>query len=380
MVGIFIVIFCSSAAAETCSQAHGEYLRGNLRGAEAILLDVLQLNTSRSEAAICWRLLGIVQFSLGKKTHALNSFEKALAFDEELSLQSTDTLDPKVVPFFERIKSRLKKPVAQEAATQAPPQAPAPEVFPPSEPDPLFAPQNPSAPPETFNDPTVFDPEPLSKSRSGDESFALPSKGRSKSASKSQSANDGDRFISVLPFGVGQFYQKRYLIGAGFAAAEVFTLYRFITITNEISSEDDKLQDYAAENCAAFQNTSAGEQQRKACVSFVEDQQTYIDNLTATKTLFMGAFAALVVVGGAEGLWHQISTENAPVKKKKKSRRKTLLFNDFKPHLKVVSSHAFEHSKARSQELLPHQNYFRNSHAGGEKYLSLALQWSITLN
>jgi hypothetical protein len=317
---------------QTCSQAQIEYFKGNLKYAEATLLDVLQLALSRSESAVCWRLLGMIQYSLGKKVLAQNSFERALSFDDQLSIQKKDAIDPTVVTFFLRIKSK-QQPNTFSSPTPPPPREPPPtqnSPVPYAAP-PYIEPSYPQGAPEPIA-PYVTDPVPIESSPPQD--FLLdsePPARRSRKAKKPPKDPPSDFFLKILPLGAGQFLYGRPLMGSFFLVTEAFTLYQIVTIQGKIPVAEDDLNNYINENCQIFAANQEGERQREVCVSYKDEQETYISRLNEQFSLYAGGLAVLLVAGAAESLGHPWFEDSNPGKKKKTRKKKGSFFGRLTP-------------------------------------------------
>jgi hypothetical protein len=95
-----------------------KYTLGDMTGAEAALLKATKTSLSPADKAQTYKLLGIVQYSQGKKRPAAASFKMALASNPALTISGSEVLDSSVIGFFDKIKASFK-PTAKRSVRPA---------------------------------------------------------------------------------------------------------------------------------------------------------------------------------------------------------------------------------------------------------------------
>lgn len=304
---VTIILFLNSwsqiGVAAGCSDALLQYQKGELKNAEVSLLRSLQDKLSSSEMAQCYKLLGLVQYSLGYKVLAQKALIKALRIDPDLSIAKSETLDAEMIPFFEALKRQQKK-MAQSAQrpqylplNQAPVYQPYPTERPYLEPLP----------------PPIID----------EEALAI----RARKPRDSSIYWGWDLFFTVLPFGVGQLHQERYLIGGLFLATESFMMFEYVATRSEINNLSQQSKQYISTNCQDFAASSDGERQRQSCISYSDDAQTAINAKSDTAQNYLIGGAFLAAIGAGEAIWHGFISEGSTGPRKKSKDRKPGGFN-----------------------------------------------------
>lgn len=121
-----VLIGNSTAIAQTYVLGARKYAKGDIKGAEAALIQATKHTRNRAELAKVYKLLGITQFMQNKKPQAAGSFKTALSIDPRLTIKPDEVLDESVIPYFEA-QRKATRPVAAapRRAPTPPPKAPA---------------------------------------------------------------------------------------------------------------------------------------------------------------------------------------------------------------------------------------------------------------
>lgn len=106
----FFAICLGVSNAQTYSQGYQLYRKGKLRPAEKSLSKAAKLTRRSQEKSRIFKLLGIVQFTLGKKQLASSSFRSALRINPRATIRRSEVLDESVLKFFSDIRRTLVRP------------------------------------------------------------------------------------------------------------------------------------------------------------------------------------------------------------------------------------------------------------------------------
>lgn len=133
-------------------------------------------------------------------------------------------------------------------------------------------------------------------------------------ASGDSGGSGNNLFISLLPFGAGQFQNGNTLLGVVFLGAEAAGIYYYMTKTKAADSFAAGANTYIKENC---QTESADEE---ACAKYQADSQAFVNGERSKAQMGLYAFLGLWVVGATESIINEPVPE-AKSKSKRKKRR-----------------------------------------------------------
>jgi tetratricopeptide (TPR) repeat protein len=166
---------------------------GNYKKASVYLKRSLQKTSDPFDLAFTYKLLGVCQYKTGQKNSAFQSFKKALQYDPQIEISKSEAQgDPGIKRMFS--SARLSK--------------------------------------------RQVNPSPRRRGR------------RSRNISRRSSVNQSspaDQILLFAPFGVGQFQQKKNLLGGLFAAGQAGALVSAIMFDAEFKDNDKSTKDTAAE-------------------------------------------------------------------------------------------------------------------------------------
>ncbi len=97
-----------------------KYAKGDVKGAEAALIQATKRTKNRAELAKVYKLLGITQYMQNKKPQAAASFKAALGIDPRLTIKSDEVLDESVIPYFEAQRGGKPAVAGQAPGRRAP--------------------------------------------------------------------------------------------------------------------------------------------------------------------------------------------------------------------------------------------------------------------
>lgn len=97
------------AEAQSYSAGYQSYVKGRFSQSEQALKLALQKKVSKGERAKIYKLLGIVQYMRGDQSAANVSFQYALRYNPNLTIQDSEVLDTKVVSYFNSLKAKVQK-------------------------------------------------------------------------------------------------------------------------------------------------------------------------------------------------------------------------------------------------------------------------------
>jgi hypothetical protein len=192
--------------------------------------------------------------------------------------------------------------------------APAPMYAPPPvyQPPPAYAPpadpmmdpgmQSAGPPSPGYNDPAPL-PDPAYSESDGSGAYGGPNPRRTST-----------RLVYILPFGIGQFAQKRYLAGLFFAAAEVgllYGVYHFMTLAAQAKKDGTDIK----EQCTPIENCD-----REAYEEAINAYQEEIKQGNTMVTICLIGAGVTAFAGAIEALMHAHDPSDSG--KSSKKRRK----------------------------------------------------------
>ncbi len=141
---------------------------------------------------------------------------------------------------------------------------------------------------------------------------------KSKAPSKKAADSSGSStLVALLPFGAGQFQNKNYILGLGFAAAEGFAIYTYFSMTQKANQQLAVARQVAADETSYTTEEEIAEQQQ-----YVTDSQAYVNKLNSQAQLALIAFGGLWAVGVIEAFMSMPSPK--PKKKSTRPKRRRL--------------------------------------------------------
>lgn len=275
------LMFAGQIQAQTFEEGYQSYMRNQFPVAELQFRAAAKKARTKEDRAFIQKFIGICQFMRGDKKSAANSFNEALGSDRNITIDEEEVLDPGVVSFFNVIKTRWLNSAEGRAAMAPPAPKPAPPAV-AQVPKPAVQ----EAPPS----PKAAAPEP--KAAPAVTEKTKKKKVKDKDGSKS---DEGGRMISwmhFMPFGLGQFHNESYLLGSAVAAGQVFAIYQYMSLAQQIAEERAQSQQ-VADNPNILQAEKD---------QFLLENSGYIDGLTTDKNAAGTTFAALYIVGVAQSL------------------------------------------------------------------------------
>lgn len=121
-------------------------------------------------------------------------------------------------------------------------------------------------------------------------------------------------FISLLPFGAGQFQNGSTFLGVFFLGAEGAGIYYYMTKTKEADAFAAAANTYIKDNC------QTEDADTDACAKYQTDSQTYVNGVRGKAQMGLYAFLGLWVAGAAESIINEPAPETKSKSKKKKRR------------------------------------------------------------
>jgi len=103
-----LVTATENAFSQNYQKGYQLYKKGKLVLADKSLKQALNRKNSANKEAKIYKLLGIIQYTLGKKKLSRKYFEKSLSLNRNIKINKTEVLDEEIVPFFYQV-SKIKK-------------------------------------------------------------------------------------------------------------------------------------------------------------------------------------------------------------------------------------------------------------------------------
>jgi hypothetical protein len=304
------LMFAVQAEAQTFEEGYQSYMRNQFPVAELQFRAAAKKARTKEDRAFIQKFIGICQYMRGDRKSAAASFLDSLGLDRNITIDEEEVLDPGVVTFFAAIKSRwLNSPEGRMASAPAP----APKAAPVPAPAAMAQAPKPAA--------QATPPPP--KAPTADPRAATVAAEKRKKFKEKDSAKpeEGGRMISwmhFMPFGLGQFYNESYFLGSALAAGQVFALYQFTSLDQQI--KDERAQ---SQQVADNPNILQAEKDQ-----FLLDNESYIDGLTSDKSTAVSVFAALYISGVAQALifapQHPAFEDGSGPETSKKRRKKAI--------------------------------------------------------
>jgi hypothetical protein len=214
------LVLAKNLMAQDYNTAYQNYIRGDYLETETSLTQALETTQAPSEKAKIYKLMGIAQYMQGKRALAATSFKYAKAFEQNLQIQSSEVADPSIIDFFNSIPTPQASPKAA-TAEQTPKQQP--KIEEPKlqeqtvqnmqnmqEKQPTSTTQTANSTDNKQNPSNV----PLNKAKK------KTRKARSQ-ASKKPVPMQRSFVQKIMPFGIGHFMEKRYLMGSLWAGGQI---------------------------------------------------------------------------------------------------------------------------------------------------------------
>ena len=299
-----LVFLAPCGMAQTYNDAYQQYIKSDYPGAIATLGKVVKTAYDKEELGRAFKLLGIVHYMQGNKKGASAAFRMALRHDPNITVSQSEVLDETVVDFFvdqktiaedellmKRMKEEERKGVpggtspppakSKGAAKTAGKAAGKTASIPPADDDAF--------------EPGLSDKESGPKPKKTGKAPKFPTaKGMTAAKNKSKANNGEFSMIQLFPFGIGQFYNGSFILGALVGGAQIGSLLGVYMLGNNINkaiANSDAIQDDAsysqAEKDAAY-NTAT---------SFAKEKRTL-------QTYCYVGFAGLWAVGAIEAVIH----------------------------------------------------------------------------
>lgn len=133
------------------------------------------------------------------------------------------------------------------------------------------------------------------------------------SAGENGGSSGNNLFISLLPFGAGQFQNGSVVLGLFFLGAEGAAIYYYMKNTKDADAFAASANTYIKENC------QSEDSDEEVCQKFQADSTAYVSDLRKKAQMGIAGFVGLWVVGAAEAIINEPKPE--PATKKKKQRR-----------------------------------------------------------
>ncbi len=280
-------IFALRAYGQTFEDGYQPYMRNQYPVAELQFKAALKKVNTKEDQAFILKFIGICQYMRSDKKLAAASFFQAVSLDRGITVDESEVLDPGVISFFTALKSKWIKenrfvtppPVAQAPA--APAQAAA-------------------ASPQEKTSGASAKSQKVAKSSK----MALAAKSQAKTRDPKQRDPDSRFSIAhLLPLGTGQFYNGSYILGSAFAAVEIFGIYRFLDLNNQIK-ERDELEVKVAQD----ERLTADQ-----ILTFNEENKTFISDLKSDRTAALGIFVGFWAIGIIEAIINAPQPEKVEV-------------------------------------------------------------------
>jgi hypothetical protein len=310
------LMFAAQAHAQTFEEGYQSYMRNQFPVAELQFRAAAKKARTKEDRAFIQKFIGICQYMRGDRKSAATSFLEALGSDRNITIDEEEVLDPGVVTFFAAIKNRwLNSPEGRMASAPAP----APKAVPAPAPAPAPAAVAQAPRPAVQEAPPAQKPAPVEPKAAPQ--VADKNKKKKPKEKDGAKAEESGRMISwmhFMPFGLGQFHNESYLLGSALAAGQIFALYQY-------GSLDQQIQDERAQNQQVTDNPNILQAEKD---KFLLDNETYINGLTSDKNTAVSVFAALYISGVAQALifapQHPTSEETAGPETSKKPRKKAI--------------------------------------------------------
>lgn len=239
-----LIPLSSLALGQSFETGFKAFKSGNYKKAAFYLKKSLQKTSDPFDLALTYKLLGVCQYKTGQKDNAFKSFKKALQYDPQLEISKSEAQgDPGIKRMFSSARFSKKQ----------------------------------------------FNPPPRRRGRRS----RNMSRSMSSRSSETQ-ASTADQFLLFAPFGVGQFKQKKNLLGGLFAAGQAGALVSAIMFDAEFKDNDKTTKETANEYDGGGNTISKEEFE-----AFLDDAERYgnerQDYLNYSLFAFVGLYGASVL-------------------------------------------------------------------------------------
>jgi hypothetical protein len=291
--------------AQTFEDGYQSYMRNQFPVAELQFRSAAKKAKTKEDRGFIQKFIGICQYMRGDRKSAANSFLDALNSDRNVTLVEEEVLDPGVVSFFNTVRTRWQSSSDGMAANSQKPAAPAPKPNPAAAlpPAPKQAPQQAA---------------PVTRSLAAGNKQTPPptvekAKPRKIKDTKQVNSHREISWIHFMPFGLGQFHNESYYLGSAMAIGQIYSIYRYNSLSRYIAGERD-------ENSQVAGNPNILQAEKD---QFLRANTDYIGGLTSDKNLAGTALIALYISGVAQSLifapqYSRAENENGPETSKKK--------------------------------------------------------------
>jgi hypothetical protein len=182
---------------------------------------------------------------------------------------------------------------------------------------PIYQPQMYYPPPASLSQPAAPPPDPYS-------SGPLPDPGPPDPSYKSEPSKNKNEltFVTILPFGIGQFSQERYMVAAIFAGGGAALVGYYLYLQNDLDGLNKSLAQANKENCNPQKNEMT-EKLRNECNSWNSGQKRDIADNKSQQDLVIIGFLGTGIISSLEAvMWEPDSKGSGGSKKRKNRSRK----------------------------------------------------------
>ncbi len=211
IIAVVALIFIgdpSSVHAQSFERGYKAFQDGNYRKARKYLIRGIKRTRDRYDKALMYKLLGISEYNLGRKSAASNSFKKAVRLDPAIKISRSESRNRRIVSLFKKIKSRSSSRKGSQMA------------------------------------------------RGSRDSFRSARRGQRQASQRAsrRSGSETSLITNLLPLGIPQFMQGKPLIGAAVAAGQAAGAAIFFERTTTAQTADAQalsiIQEQDADNTA----------------------------------------------------------------------------------------------------------------------------------
>ena len=247
---LFTTISPELANGQAFERGYQAFQRGDYRKAKKFLSQGIRKTRDRYDKALMYKLLGISEYNLGRKSAAMSHFKKAIRLDPAIRISRSETRNRSIINAFKRLKRGGKG-------------------------------------------------RSVSRSRGRAPSFRSARRGRSAARRRSRGGNQTSFVTNLLPFGIPQFMQGKPVTGAIFAAGQAAGLLIFFERSNAANTADQ-------EALTVIQDQDAsGEYDQGEFDAYIDANEAFVlkarDEATTGLLLFGGLYAA----GAVEAMINQ---------------------------------------------------------------------------
>jgi hypothetical protein len=181
-------------------------------------------------------------------------------------------------------------------------------------------------PPPNYQPPSYPPPMYDSKEQGYEEGPGYPSAPRPGGYARNGPPQSSVTLTSLLPLGIGQMTQKRYLLGGLFLASQIGLGYMAFDLSKQNEAFADSVNAYLAENCTPTGNIKRSDEEITACSDYETRSEGYLKDKRGEQQLYLVGAVLVGIVGISEAMiWdlngHGSGVGSPPRKKKSKSTR-----------------------------------------------------------